>query len=165
MKKASKILLIIGGILAIIVGIVTAAELLLAAGIESLGGTAMVVLGIVELAMGGEDYGMAAVYYFLGGGLYYLVAIICLVTAVVLFFLYLLTGIFSLISGGKKAKMGLNIVTIIFAVLTVFANFSVFSILVCIIVLLGSIFSIVARNKEKKEAELAEQQPEVIEVK
>ena len=176
MKKASKILLLIGGIVGIIVAVWTLVSALFAFGIMQLGGLAYSGVGIVSLLI---DNGVIPAEFTLLGavendiifiveGVFMLVcSFIVLIACFITFVFQLISSIIALKSRGKNPKKGLYIANFIFAGLLIFIfGTDTLGFIAEVLVIVGSILGLIALKKEKAiEEQPAEEAPAVEEIK
>lgn len=170
MRKASKILLMLGGIFGIIVAVLTLLEGAAAFGIMQLLGLGYTGFGIFDLLVELEvfDFGFKifgsiepAILYIVEGVLSFVLSFIVIVAMIVVFVMQLIAGIIAL-KAKSKQKKGLYIASFVFAGLILFI-FSAgwMSWITEILIIVGCILGLIANKKEAQADQ--EEQPQVVE--
>lgn len=172
MRKASKILLMIGGIFAILVAVLTILEALGVFAVLQVAGIGYTGFGIFDLLVELEviDIGMKfygsvepAIMYIVEGVFAWVISFVVLVILIVVFIVQLIAGIIAL-KARKQQKKGLYIASFVFAGLILFI-FSAgwMSWITEILIIVGCILGLIA-NKKEAQADQEEQPQEVEEV-
>ena len=177
MNKASKILLLIGGILGILVAVFTLLAALVAFGFMQIGGLAYTGVGVFSLLIDLEVINVgftmlgameSDIVFIFEGVLMYVLSFVVLVICFVTFLVQLIAAILALKSRGKNKKKGLYIANFVFAgLLIIFFGTDTFGFIAEVLIIVGSILGLIALKKEQQaESELgAEEAPAVEEVK
>lgn len=177
MNKASKILLLIGGILGILVAVFTLLAALFAFGLMQVGGIGYTGIGIFSLLLDMEviDLGFRIfnametdIVYIVEGVLMYALSFVVLVVCFLSFLMHLIASIIALKSRGKNVKKGLYIANFVFAGLLIFIfGTDTVGFIAEALIIVGSILGLIALKKEQQgEPELGpEEAPAVEEVK
>ena len=165
MNKASKILLMIGGIVGIIVAVWTLLSAFFAFGIMQLGGLAYSGIGIFSLLIDLEVINvgftmlgtMESDIVFIFEGIAFLVSsFVVLIACLVTFIVQLIAAIIALKSRGKNPKKGLFIANFVLAGLLIFIfGTDTLGFIAEVLIIVGSILGLIALKKEKE----AEEQP------
>ncbi len=173
MKKASKILLLIGGILGILLAVYALCSGIFAALFAGFSGTGMFGIGVFSLLLDLEVlplefriFGDTAsdIIYIVYGGFMVALAIIVLVVMLVSAIMQLVAAILALKARGKNEKKGLYIANFVFGGLLLF----IFSAgwmtwIVEILIIVGSVLGLIAMKKAAQE-QAEEQQEDASEV-
>ena len=173
MRKASNVLLMIGGIFAILVAVLTLLEAVGAFAFMQVAGIGYTGFGIFNLLLDLEviDIGFkifgaveADIVYIVEGVVALVLSFVVLAILVVVFIMQLIAGIIALKSKGKQKK-GLFIASFVFAGLILFI-FSAgwMSWITEILIIVGSILGLIASKKEAQAAQEDQQPQEVEEV-
>ena len=178
MRKASKILSIIGGVFVLLSLIYVASMIVL----TFIGSGVLGILGLVNLGRSFvivTDSGIAYTFEKINSDpsiliptvVFFAIAILIIVIALIMVVegvMCLVNGVLSLVGSGKKAKKGIHIAGIVFDVLylmlfsTMFMGVGIIGAIVAflgilidfVLVLLGHIFGLIALKKEKQQEEL-----------
>ena len=177
MNKASKILLLIGGILGILVAVFTLLAALFAFGLMQIGGLAYTGVGVFSLLIDLEVINVgfkvlgameSDIVFIFEGVLMYVLSFVVLVICFVTFLVHLIASIIALKSRGKNKKKGLYIANFVFAGLLIFIfGTDTVGFIAEALIIVGSILGLIALKKEQQgEPELGpEEAPAVEEVK
>ena len=176
MNKASKILLLIGGILGILVAVFTLLAALVAFGFMQIGGLAYTGVGVFSLLIDLEVINVgfkvlgameSDIVFIFEGVLMYVLSFVVLVICFVTFLVQLIAAILALKSRGKNKKKGLYIANFVFAGLLIFIfGTDTVGFIAEALIIVGSILGLIALKKEQQgEPELGpEEAPAVEEV-
>ncbi len=177
MKKASKILLLIGGILGILLAVYNVAIGLFVSAFSGLSGTGMFGFGIFSLLLDLEvlplDFKIIGdvsydIMYLVEGGFMIVLAFIILVALIVSAIVQLVAAIIALKSRGVNEKKGLYIANFVLAGLLLFIfSGGWMTWIVEILVIVGSILGLIAMKKAQQEEQPIEavDSSEVVDVK
>ena len=177
MRKASKILLLIGGILGILLAVYNVAIGLFVSAFSGLSGTGMFGFGIFSLLLDLEvlplDFKIIGdvsydIMYLVEGGFMIVLAFIILVALIVSAIVQLVAAIIALKSRGVNEKKGLYIANFVLAGLLLFIfSGGWMTWIVEILVIVGSILGLIAMKKAKQEEQPIEavDPSEVVDVK
>lgn len=176
MKKASKILLLIGGIFGILACVSIVFGILVGFGVLQLEGWAYAGMGIFSLLCHeGVIPDMASyalfpdetidVIYIVVGVFMLITSFVVVISCIVSFIVHLVSAIIALVSRDKKEKKGLYIANLIFAgVIFLFFGVDTISLIAEVLIIVGSIFGLIALQKAKAEgSDELPNNPEIVE--